>query len=99
MSKWMEIRDDIEAEVSKMKIDEQVKQTVTQKLYDVVLPSLQKLGDGFVDAIREQSKTEAGWCKLRDSIFLPVAIKVTLWLIELVLSKTIAATAAQTATA
>lgn len=38
MSKWMEIRDDIEAEVSEMKIDEQVKQTVTQKLYDVALP-------------------------------------------------------------
>ena len=61
MSKWTDIRDDIEAEISNMKIDEQVKQTVTQKIYDVVLPSLQKLGDGFVDAIREQSKTESGW--------------------------------------
>lgn len=99
MSKWTEIRDDIEVEISEMKIDEEVKQTVTQKLYDVVFPSLQKLGDGFIDAIREQSKMETGWCKLRDSIFLPVVIKVTLWLIELVLSKTIAATAAQTATA
>lgn len=99
MSKWMEIRDDIEAEVSEMKIDEQVKQTVTQKLYDVALPSLQKLGDGFIDAIREQSKSETGWCKLRDSIFLPVVIKSTLWLVELVLSKTIAATTTQTATA
>lgn len=99
MSKWMEIRDDIEAEISEMKIDEQVKQTVTQKLYDVALPSLQKLGDGFIDAIREQSKSETGWCKLRDSIFLPVVIKSTLWLIELVLSKTIAATTTQTATA
>lgn len=94
MSKWTEIRDDIEAEISEMKIDEEVKQTVTQKLYDVVLPSLQKLGDGFIDAIREQSKKETGWCKLRDSIFLPVVIKVTLWLIELVLSKTVAQTTA-----
>ena len=98
MSKWTDIRDSIEQAVSDTQIDEQVKQTVTQKLYDVVLPSLQKLGDGFIDAIREQSKSETGWCKLRDSIFLPVFIKSTLWLIELVLGKTIAATAAQTAT-
>lgn len=99
MSKWTDIRDSIEDAVSTTKVNEQVKQAVTQKCYDVILPSLQKLGDGFIDAIREQSKSETGWCKLRDSIFLPVVIKSTLWLIELVLSKTIAATTTQTATA
>lgn len=99
MSKWTEIRDSIEDEMKNAEITEEVKQSVTQKLYDVALPSLQKLGDGFIDAIREQSKSETGWCKLRDSIFLPVVIKSTLWLIELVLSKTIAATTTQTATA
>ena len=89
MSKWTEIRDDIEAEISEMKIDEQVKQTVTQKLYDVVLPSLRSLGNGFTDAIKEQSKNETGWCKVRDAIILPTVIQSALWLIDLMLRMTI----------
>ena len=89
MSKWTEIRDDIEAEISEMKIDEQVKQTVTQKLYDVVLPSLRSLGNGFTDALKEQSKNETGWCKVRDAIILPTVIQSALWLIDLMLRMTI----------
>ena len=40
MSKWTDIRDSIEDAVSTTKVDEQVKQAVTQKCYDVILPSL-----------------------------------------------------------
>ena len=55
MSKWTDIRDSIEDTVSTTKVDEQVKQAVMQKCYDVVLPSLQKLGDGFVASVKAQS--------------------------------------------
>lgn len=60
MSKWTDIRDSIEQAVSGTQIDEQVKQAVTQKCYDVVLPSLQKLGDGFVASVKAQSVDESG---------------------------------------
>lgn len=89
MSKWTEIRDSIEQVVSDTQIDEQVKQAVTQKCYDVILPSLQKLGDGFVASVKAQSADESGWCKVRDAIVLPALIEGGLWLIEMVLKKTI----------
>lgn len=89
MSKWTDIRDSIEQAVSGTQIDEQVKQAVTQKCYDVLLPSLQKLGDGFVASVKAQSADETGWCKVRDAIVLPALIEGGLWLIEMVLKKTI----------
>ncbi|WP_432647477.1 hypothetical protein [Mitsuokella sp.] len=89
MSKWTDIRDSIEEAVTDTKIDEQVKQQVTQKLYDVVLPSLRKLGDGFTDSVKAQSATETGWCKIRDAIVLPGIIQGGLWLLEVTLKKVI----------
>lgn len=89
MSKWTDIRDSIEQAVSGTQIDEQAKQAVTQKCYDVILPSLQKLGDGFVASVKAQSADESGWCKVRDAIVLPALIEGGLWLIEMVLKKTI----------
>ncbi len=58
MSKWTDIRDSIEDAVSTTKVDEQVKQAVTRS-YDVILPSLQKLGDGFVASVKAQSTDES----------------------------------------
>ena len=89
MSKWTDIRDSIEQAVSGTQIDEQVKQAVTQKCYDVILPSLQKLGDSFVASVKAQSADESGWCKVRDAIVLPALIEGGLWLVEMVLKKTI----------
>lgn len=94
MSKWTDIRDSIEQAVSGQQIDEQVKQDVMQKLYDVILPSLQKLGDGFVASVKAQSADESGWCKVRDAIVLPALIYGGLWLVEMVLKKTIEETTA-----
>ena len=94
MSKWTDIRDSIEQAVSGQQIDEQVKQDVMQKLYDVILPSLQKLGDGFVASVKAQSVDESGWCKVRDAIVLPALIEGGLWLVEMVLKKTIEETTA-----
>lgn len=89
MSKWTDIRDSIEDAVSNTKVDESVKQQVTQKLYDTVLPSLRKLGDGFCEAVKAQSAAETGWCKIRDAIVLPAVIQGGLWLLEVTLKKVI----------
>lgn len=89
MSKWTDIRGSIEQVASDTQIDEQVKQAITQKCYDVILPSLQKLGDGFVTSVKTQSADESGWCKVRDAIVLPALIEGGLWLVEVVLKKTI----------
>lgn len=82
MSKWTDIRDSIEEEVSKVEIDESVKQSVTQHIYDDIMPSARKLGDGFAEAVKEQAENETGWCKVRDLIVLPGVIQGSLWLTE-----------------
>ena len=55
----------------------------------MILPSLQKLGDGFAASVKAQSADESGWCKVRDAIVLPALIEGGLWRVELVLKKTI----------
>lgn len=98
MSKWTEIRDSIVAEAKATKIDEAVKQSVTQHIYDTVLPALREVGDSFTDIVKEQSKSESGWCKIRDGIALPICIQSGLWLAEKLLGYIIKKTAdAQTA--
>lgn len=94
MSKWTEIRDSIVAEAKATKIDEAVKQSVTQHIYDTVLPALREVGDSFTDIVKEQSKSESGWCKIRDGIALPICIQSGLWLAEKLLGYIIKKTAA-----
>lgn len=89
MSKWTDIRDRAVAEAKEAKIDEAVKQSVARKFYDDALPALREVGDSFTEAIKEQSKTESGWVKIRDAIVLPACIQGTLWAIELLLGHTI----------
>ena len=86
MSKWTDIRDSIVAEAKAAKIDEELKQSVTEKLYSIVLPALRDAGDGFTEAVREQSKGETGWVKIRDAIVLPGCIQAGLWAIEKLLA-------------
>lgn len=93
MSKWTDVRDSIEDTIKKTEVTEEVKQDVTQKLYDVVLPTLRNVGNGFTDVVKAQSAGETGWCKIRDAIVLPAVIQFGLWLIEMTLRKTITATA------
>ncbi len=89
MSKWTDIRDRAVAEAKEAKIDEAVKQSVARKFYDDVLPALQEVGGSFTEAVKEQSKTESGWVKIRDAIVLPGCIQGTIWAIKLLLGHTI----------
>lgn len=60
---------------------------------------MRKIGDGFTDTVRKQSADETGWCKIRDAIVLPALIEGGLWLVELVLKKTIEKTTASSTVA
>ena len=49
--------------------------------------------DSFCAATKEQSKTESGWCKIRDGVVLPLLMQGGVYVVKLVLSKTVAQTA------
>ena len=87
-SQWVQFRDSI---IDSLKFD-----TVTEKmkdftnwLTDTCLPMAETSAADFVSQIIEQSKSETGWCKVRDLIVLPFIIKLGLWAIKNSLQKSV----------
>lgn len=94
MSKWTDVRDNI---VDVLKVDDvtdELKDNVTKKLLDEVLPIIENAVTGFTSATREQAKNEDGWCKIRDGIVLPVVMEGLVYVVKVVLEKTITQTEA-----
>ena len=75
-------------------VTEDVKQHVTATLLSEVVPVLENAVDGFCSATKEQAKTESGWCKIRDGVVLPLLMQGGVYVVKLVLSKTVAQTTA-----
>ena len=94
MSKWTDVRDGIVDALHVDDVTEDVKQHVTSAILSEVMPVAENAVDSFCAATREQSKKEAGWCKIRDGVVLPLVMQGGIYIIKLVLSKTVAQTAA-----
>lgn len=94
MSKWTDVRDNIVDALHVDDVTEDVKQHVTSTILSEVVPVAENAVDSFCATTKEQSKTEAGWCKIRDGIVLPLVMQGGVYIIKLVLSKTVAQTAA-----
>ncbi len=93
MSKWTEIRDNVVTALQVDDVTEDVKQHVTATLLSEVVPIIENAVDSFCATTKEQAKTESGWCKVRDGIVLPLVMQGTVYIVKLVLSKTVAKTA------
>lgn len=94
MSKWTDVRDNIVDTLHVDDVTEDVKQHVTATLLSDVVPVLENAVDSFCAATKDQSKTEAGWCKIRDGVVLPLLMQGGVYVVKLVLSKTVTRTAA-----
>lgn len=93
MSKWTDVRDGIVDALHVDDVTEDVKQHVTSTILSEVVPVAENAVDNFCAATKEQSKTESGWCKIRDGVALPLVMQGGIYIIKLVLSKTVAQTA------
>ena len=93
MSKWTDFRDDIVESLQVEEITEQVKRNLTKQIVESILPAVKTAADGFTAKIKEQAKTETGWCKIRDMLVLPLAINGLIYVVEMVLTKTMEKTA------
>ena len=94
MSKWTNVRDNVVDALHVDDVTEDVKQHVTSALLSEVVPVIENAVDSFCATIKEQSKTESGWCKIRDGVVLPLLMQGGVYVVKLVLSKTVAQTAA-----
>ena len=92
MSKWTDVRDNVIDTLHVEDVTEDVKQHVTATLLSEVVPVLENAVDGFCSATKEQAKMESGWCKIRDGVVLPLLMQGGVYVVKLVLSKTVAQT-------
>lgn len=93
MSKWTDVRDNIVGTLHVDDVTEDVKQHVTNTILSEVVPVVENAVDSFCTTTKEQSKTETGWCKIRDGVVLPLLMQGGVYVVKLVLSKTIVQTA------
>ena len=93
MLKWTDVRDNVVDALHVDDVTEDVKQHVTATLLSEVMPVIENAVDNFCAATKEQAKTEAGWCKIRDGVVLPLIMQGGVYVVKLVLSKTVAQTA------
>lgn len=92
MSKWTDVRDNVIDTLHVDDVTEDVKQHVTSALLSDVVPVLENAVDNFCSATKEQSKSESGWCKIRDGVVLPLVMQGGVYVVKFVLSKTVAQT-------
>lgn len=94
MSKWTDVRDNVVDALHVDDVTEDVKQHVTATLLSEVMPVIENAVDNFCAATKEQAKTESGWCKIRDGVVLPLLMQGGVYVVKLVLNKTVEQTAA-----
>ena len=92
MSKWTDIRDTIVKEINVDQVTEEVKQRVTRTILSEGVPMIEQAVDKFVAQIKEQAKAEHGWCYWRDAVVLPAVMQGGVWLVRLVLDKSLGST-------
>ena len=89
MSKWTEVRDNIVREMHIDNVTEEIKQRVSASIVSEVLPPIEDAVNKFVATIQAQAKEEHGWCYWRDAIVLPTVMQGAVWLVKMVLTKTL----------
>ena len=92
MSKWTDIRDNIVRELHIDDVTEEIKQRVSASSVSEMLPPIEDAVNKFVATIQTQAKEERGWCYWRDAVVLPAVMQGSVWLVRLVLDKSLTPT-------
>lgn len=87
MSKWVEIRDSV---LEALKLEE-VGKGLKDKFVGWVSTEGVEFAQALVDEIKDECKADApnesGWCRIRDTFVVPVALDIGMVLLKLILEK------------
>jgi len=86
MSKWTDFRDNMVDAMNLDSVVNDLKDQLVSSLTSDGFPVIEELATTFVGKIQEQAATEAGWNKIRDSVVLPLVIRVGLYMMKAVLA-------------
>lgn len=87
MSKWTDFRDNMVDAMNLDSVVNDLKGQLVSSLTSDGLPVIEELASTFVEKIQEQAAAETGWNKVRDSIFLPLIIKLGLYMMKVVMER------------
>lgn len=101
VSKWTDIRDGALDALKDGALDvvEDTKQEFLANFIEAGVPVVEAYADHFTDTVKAQAADEAGWCKIRDALVIPAAVKIGLYVGKQILTMVAGKTqgAAQTA--
>ncbi len=80
MSKWTDFRDNMVDAMNLDSVVNDLKDQLVSSLTSDGFPVIEELAATFVGKIQDQAATEAGWNKIRDSVVLPLVIRVGLYI-------------------
>ena len=87
MSKWTEIRDSL---VNAMKIEDMgknLKNDFVTWLSGEGLDFAQDVVDKIIEECKKDAPAESGWCRIRDTFVVPVALNIVMYVLRTVLTK------------
>lgn len=87
MSKWTDFRDNMVDAMNLDSVVNDLKNQLVSSLTSDGFPVIEELASTFVEKIQEQAAAETGWNKVRDSIFLPLIIKLGLYMMKVVMER------------
>jgi len=86
-SKWVQVRDSALEAIKAEEVGKAVKDRLVGWAEKEGIEFIEQFADGVIDECRKDAATETGWCKVRDSFVLPVAITGGIFVLKLVLTK------------
>jgi hypothetical protein len=63
----------------KKKLDEHAKNEIMKWIDEKAIPTAEDTLKSISEELKEQSKNESGWKKIRDAFFIPLVFSIILW--------------------
>ena len=89
MSKWTDIRDSIVEAMQFTKVGKELKNEFIVWLSKEGIGFAQAFADEVIKECKEDAPREKGWCKIRDAFVLPVALNIGMYILKMVLTKSL----------
>ena len=87
MSGWVDVRDSLVEAMKLEDIGKNLKADFVTWLGGEGLDFAQDVVDKIIEECKKDAPTESGWCRIRDTFVVPVALNVVMYVLRTVLTK------------
>ena len=87
MSAWVDIRDSVVKALEIEEVGKKMKDDFVEWLGNEGIDFAQKFVDKIIEECKTDAPNESGWCKIRDSLVIPIALNVVMYVLKTVLTK------------